>query len=202
MNCNNKTIQKSNLDNLIIKESLIVWQKKRILKNVIKKTITANYFARQFFTNSLMLSFLNRITLILRMQNIILWINLAGKTFLNTIEYLDLKTNEWTTFVPKGTWDLLLKKKPRTRRNSRKSVSEDKKSQTVTHSSSIEENKIIEEKKRQSITPSNSVEQKEPKSPLVEEKPSIEASNGQISAEADSSTIHKMTTNHETADES
>lgn len=25
----------------------------------------------------------------------------AGKTFLNSIEYLDEKTNEWTTFVPK-----------------------------------------------------------------------------------------------------
>lgn len=25
-----------------------------------------------------------------------------GKTFLNSIEYLDEKTNEWTTFVPKG----------------------------------------------------------------------------------------------------
>lgn len=24
-----------------------------------------------------------------------------GKTFLNSIEYLDEKTNEWTTFVPK-----------------------------------------------------------------------------------------------------
>jgi hypothetical protein len=25
----------------------------------------------------------------------------SGKTFLNSIEYLDEKTNEWTTFVPK-----------------------------------------------------------------------------------------------------
>jgi hypothetical protein len=25
----------------------------------------------------------------------------VGKTFLNSIEYLDEKTNEWTTFVPK-----------------------------------------------------------------------------------------------------
>ena len=26
---------------------------------------------------------------------------MVGKTFLNSIEYLDEKTNEWTTFVPK-----------------------------------------------------------------------------------------------------
>lgn len=54
----------------------------------------------------------------------------AGKAFLNTFEYLDLKTNEWTTFIPKGSCEILLKKKPRSRRNSRKSVSEDKKSLT------------------------------------------------------------------------
>nr|XP_023022272.1 influenza virus NS1A-binding protein-like [Leptinotarsa decemlineata] len=52
----------------------------------------------------------------------------SGKTFLNTIEYLDLKSNEWTTFIPKGTCELLARRKPRSRRNSRKSVSEDKKS--------------------------------------------------------------------------
>ncbi|KAG5891762.1 hypothetical protein JTB14_012496 [Gonioctena quinquepunctata] len=52
----------------------------------------------------------------------------SGKTFLNTIEYLDLKSNEWTTFIPKGTCELLTRRKPRSRKNSRKSVSEDKKS--------------------------------------------------------------------------
>lgn len=52
----------------------------------------------------------------------------SGKTFLNTIEYLDSKSNEWTTFVPKGSCDSLIKRKPRTRRNSRKSVSEEKRS--------------------------------------------------------------------------
>ncbi|XP_018568306.1 influenza virus NS1A-binding protein isoform X2 [Anoplophora glabripennis] len=52
----------------------------------------------------------------------------SGKTFLNTIEYLDSKSNEWTTFVPKGSCDSLIKRKPRSRRNSRKSVSEEKKS--------------------------------------------------------------------------
>ncbi|KAJ8947862.1 hypothetical protein NQ318_010008 [Aromia moschata] len=57
----------------------------------------------------------------------------SGKTFLNTIEYLDIKSNEWTTFVPKGTCDSIIRKKPRSRRNSRKSVSEDKKSVCVTN---------------------------------------------------------------------
>ncbi|XP_056640302.1 influenza virus NS1A-binding protein-like isoform X1 [Diorhabda sublineata] len=52
----------------------------------------------------------------------------SGKTFLNTIEYLDEKSNEWTTFVPKGSCEMLARRKPRSRRNSRKSVSEDKKS--------------------------------------------------------------------------
>lgn len=47
---------------------------------------------------------------------------------MNTIEYLDLKSNEWTTFVPKGSCDGLIKRKPRSRKNSRKSVSEEKKS--------------------------------------------------------------------------
>lgn len=28
-------------------------------------------------------------------------VTFAGKTFLNSIEYLDEDTNEWTTFVPK-----------------------------------------------------------------------------------------------------
>ncbi|KAJ8925469.1 hypothetical protein NQ315_009303 [Exocentrus adspersus] len=51
----------------------------------------------------------------------------SGKTFLNTVEYLDMKSNEWTTFVPKGNCEALLKRKPRSRRNSRKSVSEEKK---------------------------------------------------------------------------
>lgn len=46
---------------------------------------------------------------------------------MNTFEYLDLKTNEWTTFIPKGSCDILLKRKPRSRKNSRKSVSEDNK---------------------------------------------------------------------------
>ncbi|KAH1006398.1 hypothetical protein HUJ05_007137 [Dendroctonus ponderosae] len=49
----------------------------------------------------------------------------SGKTFLNTIEYLDPKSNEWTTFIPKGTCDAIARRKPRSRRNSRKSVSED-----------------------------------------------------------------------------
>ncbi|XP_050510120.1 influenza virus NS1A-binding protein-like isoform X1 [Diabrotica virgifera virgifera] len=52
----------------------------------------------------------------------------SGKTFLNTIEYLDLNSNEWTTFVPKGTCEFLNRRKPRSRKNSRKSMSEDKKS--------------------------------------------------------------------------
>lgn len=30
----------------------------------------------------------------------------SGKTFLNTIEYLDAETNEWTTFVPQQDIDL------------------------------------------------------------------------------------------------
>ncbi|KAL1501193.1 hypothetical protein ABEB36_006569 [Hypothenemus hampei] len=51
----------------------------------------------------------------------------SGKTFLNTIEYLDLKTNEWTTFIPKGTCEGISRRKPRSRRNSRKSVSEETK---------------------------------------------------------------------------
>lgn len=55
------------------------------------------------------------------------YIIFTGKTFLNTFEYLDLKTNEWTTFIPKGSCDMLLKRKPRSRKNSRKSVSEDNK---------------------------------------------------------------------------
>ncbi|XP_049818009.1 influenza virus NS1A-binding protein homolog isoform X2 [Aethina tumida] len=51
----------------------------------------------------------------------------SGKNFLNTIEYLDAKSNEWTTFVPKGTCDVPVHRKPRSRRNSsRKSISEDK----------------------------------------------------------------------------
>lgn len=50
---------------------------------------------------------------------------ISGKSFLNTIEYLDGKTNEWTTFVPKGNYEFQCKRAPRNRRNSRKSVSED-----------------------------------------------------------------------------
>lgn len=49
----------------------------------------------------------------------------SGKAFLNTVEYLDPKSNEWTTFIPKGTCDAISRRKPRSRRNSRKSVSED-----------------------------------------------------------------------------
>ncbi|XP_060519153.1 influenza virus NS1A-binding protein-like isoform X2 [Cylas formicarius] len=51
----------------------------------------------------------------------------SGKNFLNTIEYLDAKTNEWTTFIPKGTCEAIARRKPRSRRNSRRSISEDKK---------------------------------------------------------------------------
>lgn len=80
-----------------------------------------------------------------------------GKTFLNTIEYLDLKTNEWTTFIPKGTCDLLLKKKPRTRRNSRKSISEDKKS-IVSSNVSIKEQSSESLKSKDSIENKNGVE--------------------------------------------
>ncbi|CAH1159086.1 unnamed protein product [Phyllotreta striolata] len=58
----------------------------------------------------------------------------SGKTFLNTIEYLDLKSNEWTTFVPKGTCDMLSRRKPRSRKNSRKSVSEEKSKSSLTSS--------------------------------------------------------------------
>ncbi|CAH0550806.1 unnamed protein product [Brassicogethes aeneus] len=53
----------------------------------------------------------------------------SGKNFLNTIEYLDAKSNEWTTFIPKGTCDFIqVRRKPRSRKNSRKSISEDKSS--------------------------------------------------------------------------
>lgn len=45
--------------------------------------------------------------------------------FLNTIEYLDEKTNEWTTFVPKENYDIHYRRRSRNRRNSRKSVSEE-----------------------------------------------------------------------------
>ncbi|XP_076268203.1 influenza virus NS1A-binding protein-like isoform X2 [Rhynchophorus ferrugineus] len=55
----------------------------------------------------------------------------SGKTFLNTIEYLDSKSNEWTTFIPKGTCDAISRRKPRSRKNSRKSVSEDSKKSTI-----------------------------------------------------------------------
>lgn len=51
--------------------------------------------------------------------------SVLGKTFLNTIEYLDEKTNEWTTFVPKSNYDFHSRRKSRNRRNSRKSTSED-----------------------------------------------------------------------------
>ncbi|KAL3287512.1 hypothetical protein HHI36_001981 [Cryptolaemus montrouzieri] len=50
----------------------------------------------------------------------------SGKNFLNTVEYLDSKSNEWTTFIPKSSCELLLRRKPRSRKNSRKSISEDK----------------------------------------------------------------------------
>ncbi|KAF5291930.1 hypothetical protein FQA39_LY14162 [Lamprigera yunnana] len=50
----------------------------------------------------------------------------VGKSFLNTIEYLDQNSNEWTTFIPKGSIDVSYHRKPRNRRNSaRKSISED-----------------------------------------------------------------------------
>lgn len=62
----------------------------------------------------------------------------SGKTFLNTIEYLDPKSNEWTTFIPKGTCDAIARRKPRSRKNSRKSVSEDsKKSSSIPTPSDI-----------------------------------------------------------------
>ncbi|CAH1100219.1 unnamed protein product [Psylliodes chrysocephalus] len=68
----------------------------------------------------------------------------SGKTFLNTIEYLDLKSNEWTTFVPKGTCEMLTRRKPRSRKNSRKSMSEDKKVLNSTSTpSDIKENFIM-----------------------------------------------------------
>ncbi|KAK9872409.1 hypothetical protein WA026_017869 [Henosepilachna vigintioctopunctata] len=51
----------------------------------------------------------------------------TGKNFLNSIEYLDSKSNEWTTFIPKSSCELLLqRRRPRSRKNSRKSISEDK----------------------------------------------------------------------------
>ncbi|XP_045467411.1 influenza virus NS1A-binding protein homolog A-like isoform X2 [Harmonia axyridis] len=51
----------------------------------------------------------------------------SGKNFLNTIEYLDLKSNEWTTFIPKCSSEILIiRKKPRSRKNSRKSISDEK----------------------------------------------------------------------------
>ncbi|XP_066249002.1 influenza virus NS1A-binding protein homolog isoform X1 [Euwallacea similis] len=64
----------------------------------------------------------------------------SGKAFLNTVEYLDPKSNEWTTFIPKGTCDAISRRKPRSRRNSRKSVSEDKK--TIGLSTEILKNPI------------------------------------------------------------
>lgn len=63
----------------------------------------------------------------------------SGKNFLYTIEYLDMKSNEWTTFVPKGTCEILARKKPRSRRNSRKSVSEEKKSHATPNTPDIQE---------------------------------------------------------------
>nr|CAI5821101.1 unnamed protein product [Callosobruchus analis] len=41
-------------------------------------------------------------------------------------EYLDTTTNEWTTFIPKGTCDIPQRRKPRNRRSSRRSISESK----------------------------------------------------------------------------
>lgn len=50
----------------------------------------------------------------------------VGKSFLNTIEYLDQNSNEWTTFIPKISGELGSHKKSRSRRNSaRKSISEE-----------------------------------------------------------------------------
>lgn len=49
---------------------------------------------------------------------------MTGKTFLNTIEYLDEKTDEWTTFVPKDDTDLLFLKS-RSRTNSKRSLAEE-----------------------------------------------------------------------------
>ncbi|CAH1163471.1 unnamed protein product [Phaedon cochleariae] len=70
----------------------------------------------------------------------------SGKTFLNTIEYLDIKSNEWTTFVPKeDTYEMLVRRKPRSRRNSRKSVSEDRKLSAPTSPMDIIENPMVQE---------------------------------------------------------
>lgn len=62
-----------------------------------------------------------------------------GKNFLNTIEYLDDKANEWTTFIPKGPCDFVSRRKPRSRKNSRKSMSEDSRKQSFSSSNDIAE---------------------------------------------------------------
>ncbi|KAF2892512.1 hypothetical protein ILUMI_13656 [Ignelater luminosus] len=54
----------------------------------------------------------------------------SGKSFLNTIEYLDQNSNEWTTFVPKVADASNHPRKPRGRKNSRKSISEDTSNKT------------------------------------------------------------------------
>ncbi|KAJ3649369.1 hypothetical protein Zmor_021117 [Zophobas morio] len=66
----------------------------------------------------------------------------SGKTFLNTIEYLDSKSNEWTTFVPKGSCDALLRK---TRRESTRSISEDRQNGTSEHDSRPSETESVDE---------------------------------------------------------
>ncbi|XP_050293521.1 influenza virus NS1A-binding protein homolog isoform X2 [Anthonomus grandis grandis] len=68
----------------------------------------------------------------------------SGKAFLNTIEYLDPKSNEWTTFVPKGTCEAIARRKPRSRKNSRKSISEDTRKTSVTSPTEILEALTLE----------------------------------------------------------
>lgn len=62
---------------------------------------------------------------------------------MNTIEYLDQNSNEWTTFVPRTTSESsTTRKKPRSRRNSRKSVSEETSKQANMEDA---EKKVIQE---------------------------------------------------------
>lgn len=70
----------------------------------------------------------------------------SGKNFLNNVEYLDLKTNEWTTFIPKSSYEQMIRRKPRSRRNSRKSLSEDKVKSSERKSSNLKEESAEEDK--------------------------------------------------------
>lgn len=74
----------------------------------------------------------------------------SGKTFLNTIEYLDENTNEWTTFVPKDNADLSLLRS-RSRTSSRISFSED--SQLKDEIININAQSGVKEKKSVVINP-------------------------------------------------